>query len=454
MKKVIKMKYLTEFFDNLDNILHDPITATFARSKDTSFIRNRKMNLSTILIYFITRFPSAVLSQLNDFFSLWSSSTRKVSRQALFKARASLDPEVFRYMLLQLALFPYKHVHKTINGYVVIAVDGSTLEIPFNPFTAAFFGGFAGKKGNPLQSSTARLCAFVDTFDRHIINCIVDNYHVSEQELAYRMLLNDDLPQRPCILLGDRAYASAEFMTALIIKNMKFILRCRNNLYKKQTDVINKEGWITLEFTKRWLKAFKHDEIREYARALGSIDIRVIKYKIGKENYIVLTNLSKREFSRKKIQELYHLRWSIETVFYILKEIMEIERFTSGKPQYILQDIYSKLIQYEIMNVLRIEADKKVKGSEKYPYQASISALYRNMRNHLVEIIKKVKKKRQLLKELVETAARDKEPIRKGRFFPRWNVYIERPPRIKYRLDGRRNPKYRKSPQGYMRVAR
>ena len=57
-----------------------------------------------------------------------------------------------------------------------------------------------------------------------------------------------------------------------------------------------------------------------------------------------------------------------------------------------------------------------------------------------------------LIRKIIEKASKNKEPIRPNRLFKRWNVYIKKPTTLKYRVDGKRNPKVRKMKKGFLRI--
>ena len=70
----------------------------------------------------------------------------------------------------------------------------------------------------------------------------------------------------------------------------------------------------------------------------------------------------------------------------------------------------------------------------------------------LVKFILTLTKLKTLISEIIKKASKNKEPIRPNRLFERWDVYINKPPTLKYRVDGKRNPKVRKMKKGFLRI--
>ena len=144
-------------------------------------------------------------------------------------------------------------------------------------------------------------------------------------------------------------------------------------------DLIEKDGWIEIEFDDKWIERFKIDEVKEYAREHRKLKIRVIKYKKSEikklkeneedEEIILFTNLSNDEWSRKEIIVLYGHRWIEETGYDTLKNKLEMERITSEKPELILQEMHSQVIVHNLAAMIKKESDKIVVHTSKYKYQ-------------------------------------------------------------------------------------
>jgi hypothetical protein len=98
-----------------------------------------------------------------------------------------------------------------------------------------------------------------------------------------------------------------------------------------------KDGTIELERSKIGLKA----------------TLRVVRYKIGKNEYALLTTLTEKNFSKSDLRGLYHKRWGIEEFFKTLKQTAKIEQFHSNSKNGILQEIYAFLLLQTIACMLK-----------------------------------------------------------------------------------------------------
>lgn len=72
--------------------------------------------------------------------------------------------------------------------------------------------------------------------------------------------------------------------------------------------------------------------------------VRLIRYRVGKEEYSILTTLTEETFSRADLRAIYKARWGIEEFFKNLKHVGKIEQFRSISKNGMLQEIYAFLL--------------------------------------------------------------------------------------------------------------
>ena len=69
-------------------------------------------------------------------------------------------------------------------------------------------------------------------------------------------------------------------------------------------------------------------------------------------NECIVTNLPRNEFPIERIKTLYYSRWGIESSFRKLKYTIGLSNFHSYKSEYIKQEIWAKLIAYNITETM------------------------------------------------------------------------------------------------------
>lgn len=90
----------------------------------------------------------------------------------------------------------------------------------------------------------------------------------------------------------------------------------------------------------------------------GSLDaytlpVRVVRFSLDDGSFeCIMTNLPVDEFSTQDIRRLYFSRWGIATSFQKLKYTIDLSCFHSYKVKYIKQEIWVKLIAYNLTETI------------------------------------------------------------------------------------------------------
>ena len=318
-------------------ILKEEFKNTY-KSKPTDFVRTRKLNFSDVVLFVIGLSNTSFDFERINFCK--SANIDNISNAALSKARDKIKFSAFRELLSKT-----QQVIPTINkfkDYRVIAVDGIKGELPN---TAEF------QKKYKL-SKVAKYPHFhaVASFD--VLNCkfIDAEFEMSisdEHKLAYELIKKHQVEND--IFLFDRGFPSVALIQCLEKRGLKFVARVSKSFIKEVNDFASQKSLdktVHIEYTSRRKATSRVNNIE----VPYSFNLRCIKVKLHSgETEILITNLSKKTFSRKDIEHLYCLRWGIETSFNHLKNAINIEEFVGIKENSIKQEFYSILIKYNIV---------------------------------------------------------------------------------------------------------
>jgi hypothetical protein len=162
----------------------------------------------------------------------------------------------------------------------------------------------------------------------------------------------------------------------------------------------------------------EHGSINTY-----ELSFRIVRFPISDSTYeCIVTNLPAEEFPPKRIKKLYFARWGIESSFRKLKYTIGLCNFHAYKPEYIKQEIWAKLITYNITEIL-INHTVIKKGNTKHEYKVNFSTAA-----HICRVFLRLTTKKNstnvmslLQKELI--------PIRNERQYPRLQTAHFRKPR-------------------------
>ena len=304
------------------------------------FIRNRKMGFSGAMMYVLGN------SRENLFFNsekyAEAAGLESISAAAICKARAKIQWTAFESVFEQCALI--MSMKKDFNGYQLLAVDGMKGEMPnLNSLKSTY--PVNGKQGYPMFHALSVYNVMNDFF----MAATFRPAPADEREMA--MELQDKITQRSenNIWIFDRGFPSVQLIYNLEKAGQKFVMRVSNNFLKEVNDftrgrAVDKS--ITITFDARRAAGKSMDIPFPYTFTLRCVRIRLDS---GIEE-ILITNLNRKEFPKRKIKQIYGLRWGIEISYNYLKHAIFIEEFTSRKENGIKQDFYASLWAANLTN--------------------------------------------------------------------------------------------------------
>ena len=367
-------------------------------------------------------------SELDSFFQIVKNSQtpiRTITKSAFTRARSKLSYEAF--IELNQSLVNYMDTYaplKTWHGFRLLAVDGTTIQVPKNPKTTDYF--------DPKTDSTqprcpmARASQLYDVLNHLTLDATIQPYGEGERDLALEhgpSLLKNDL------VLLDRGYPAFWFYAWLLSENVHFCARVSLGSWRQVKEFYasgQSEQLITIHPTTDSRK-----KCREYNLSTESIQIRLIRVSLpDSEDHILMTSLLDIEsFPVSFFQDLYHQRWGIEENYKQMKSRIEIENFSGKSVASVYQDFHAKIFAMNLSAAFVhsindvVEQDSKEK---KHPYQVNRTFVLSALKNNLVRVFLQ-SRPHQLLKRLLALFRNTTEPIRSGRSFIRKKVMRDHP---------------------------
>ena len=462
MSNVVKSFELSKLFCDLNSIIRSDTVNNLCRKNSRDFTRNRNMNFYRIIYYFIFRNRTTTNAELTHFYSSIDQFEKRISKQALNKAIKKLNPNVFAYLINQFASIYYAtSLPKKHRDYLLIAEDGTYMEIPYNIYNINDFQFCLGRHVHDIldvKKIQSKAGGLYDITNGLFIDFSLRPAPYSETPLAFAHLYRTKriLENHKVIYLADRYYGSAEIISHLEFLGYRYIIRGKSNFYKKQIACMHSDDeWIEVDIDDKWLKRFRFSSNARRCRAEDPVmRIRVIKkeykYTDGKnkehcENLIYFTNLDDKEFVSEDVMELYSKRWDIEVSYKTMKTTQEIERHISSDGDVARNDIYAKVMFHNIAGVLRKEMNhelKKRKTSKEYVVNITQLHAIIHETNFLNFMMHGLKEKiEERIDNIIKLLNKIKVPVRPNRHYQRWGRVMTTPPSYRFRIDGRNNPK-------------
>ena len=410
------------------SLIHQDEFHDFCRNGNpASFTRNRKMPLTDLMFTMINRRGITLSLELRNYMKT-AHPGMKISKPGYLNQRMQLNPLAF-YEL-------YRHHNRNFyadpgfsvfHGYLVLAADGSGINIPTTRETLETFGP-SSRKGTKPQASIGLGCLY-DVMNRMILEsdcckCKFDEMRLAEEQVDR---VSETIgASQPFLVVMDRGYPSTAAFIRMMEKGVLFLARLKSSDYKKEQSSLSfPDTWVDIRLDKSRINHYKGTDIGQRMEELGHITLRMVKVPLpeGKEE-VLITNLPSETFDSQRIAELYHMRWGIETAYETLKDRLQIENFTGTRPVLLLQDIYSTIyvsnLAEDIIRDAEAELDEKEKH-RKHKMMVNRTLSIGILKNDLIYILLETDAQKQdrLFHQIYEDISKNLVPIRPDRHYHR-----------------------------------
>ncbi len=165
----------------------------------------------------------------------------------------------------------------------------------------------------------------------------------------------------------------------------------------------------------------------EWLQLPEAIPVRLVKVELGDGTWEVLMTslLDREEYPTQDFKGLYEKRWGIETHFDRLKNLFEVERFSSRLVVGIEQDFYGIVLLSTLAGLVAKEEDRELeersrRRGTKYLYKVNRSVCCAALVDRLLELLVDESKSLEEASEGLRQELRNALcPVRPGRSYPR-----------------------------------
>jgi hypothetical protein len=337
------------------------------RLSPTAFTRNTKMGFFDILMFMLTKGENNTSMELNNYCE--TIGINSISRQAYSLSRKQINPLIIKH----LGEWYIKQIYesrefKTYKSYILLAIDGCLLDLPWIDELKEEYGGKVDKNGE-VEAIKARSSGLYDVLNNLMVNLEIEPFKVSEKVLGFQNIenLQKILPDEKILIIFDRYYASFEFFNYLLDSNINFIFRLKKSAYQYEIEKMttNDEN-IEIKITDGRINHIKDQNLKNKLKNRDKFNLRVTKIILDSgEEELLISNLTYEEFSYNEIKELYNKRWKIETSYDKLKNSFKIEKITGKSKLTVEQDFYSQILAYNMVEDLAKHANNELKKTKK-----------------------------------------------------------------------------------------
>lgn len=400
---------------------------------NVDFSRNRKIPYENMILSLLTMEGTTLT---NELLRQFGCSATTATSSAFVQQRKKILPIALESLFHDFAAQTFRE--DNYNGYKLLAVDGSDIQIPTNLNDEhSLFITKEGVKPYNLLHLNALYNLLTHTYE----DAIVFKRKEAFENKALTEMVDRSTIKGKVIVIMDRGYEAYNNMAHIQEKGWFYLIRVKDfgqhktgilhgldlpdtaefdeyidlNLTRKQTNEMKKLFQKKNEYRK-----IAHNKTFDYlpskskksdATVLYHLPFRIVPFPISDNSYeVVVTNLDATEFPPDSLKKLYGMRWGIETSFRDLKYTIGLLHFHSKKVEYILQEIFASLIMYNFSELITSHVVIE-KGTRKYEYKVNFSVAVHICREFLLKV--------NIPPDIESLIARYITPIRPGRSRPR-----------------------------------
>lgn len=375
----------------------------YAKNARKDFSRNRKLPFKKVVYTILSMAGKSLSNEIMEYCGL---TTNIPTVSAFVQQRSKIKSSSFE--MLFRSFNNTCNEQKLFKGYRLLAVDGSDLHTPTNKNEQdSYYAGTNGQKPYNLL----HLNAMYDLMTNCYVDALIQGSLSANEYKAFCSMIDRDISDYPTIYIADRGYESYNNLAHVQEKGQYFLIRIKDSMKNgiaSAIDLPSDEEFdisLDLNLTRKQTNAAKTDKNLKYLPHNVNFDYlpshckygaplkpytihcRFVRVKITEDTYeLLLTNLKPEDFSSSDLKQLYSMRWGIETSFRSLKYTLGLLFFHSKKTEYIIQEIFAKLIMYNFAELIISHIVIKQK-KRKHNYKVNFSASIHICRNFLLKNI-------------------------------------------------------------------
>lgn len=269
----------------------------------------------------------------------WSGTWRVPTTAAIGRARLRLGPEPLRALFARVCrpVATRETSGSWYRGWRLVAVDGTTFDVPDTETNAAFFGRPGVCRGQEKSAyPQARLAALVECGTHAVFAAEAGPLAVHETELAQRLFGSLTVGM---LVLADRGFRGFDLWRAAAATGADLLWRVKSDAVLPVRAVLEDGSYLS-----------EIVAARDKNRRADPARVRVIEYTLtpdGTVYRLITTILDPKAASATSLAALYAQRWEIEST---LDEV----KTHQGGPRLVLRSQHPAGVEQEIFGFLLV----------------------------------------------------------------------------------------------------
>lgn len=396
------------------------------RTSPADFTRRRKMPADLLALSVVARKGRTLKIELREL-AREAEMDEAISAPGYLKAREKLNPKALLCLAQHHAANVYADGdYETYKGMLVVAVDGTTVNVPTTPETLERYGD--ASSGGARPQAVMGVSAAYDAINRQLLDLTLNRGFFDEraQVSVHAGALPGVVGDLPFMLVMDRGYPSLPLIAELADAGVPFVMRCQSRFMSpefRRAAAAGADLEVESRLTASRLSRTKERDPEAYERLKGrALKARYVLIDVGAESpERLVTNIPAEALSPDELKEVYHLRWGVETCFQMLKDRLQVENMTGTKPVLIEQDVYASAYLLNAAFDLANEAESGIE-QERYKHTMTVSKSLAIgvLKHELVGLVLADDSERDaMMSAIAAELRRNVVPVRRNRRHPR-----------------------------------
>jgi hypothetical protein len=338
------------------------------QSKD--FVRQRVLTFPKVVVGLINLMNRSLAVELAKLLQVLDGlSASFCSKQAFSKQRQKLKPAAF--VALNNALLEQFYADttgvKTFGNFLLLAIDGSTLQLPESKDLIREYGRAANQESSMPM---ARCSLLYDILNKLSLEAILAPYCSDERSLAWQhlefLVKHPSGNGRPLLLLFDRGYPSIALIAYLQVQGIFFVIRVKEKNFMQEVADFAASGkqQQVLDLDLGTSKRKNNQQLQEALKQLDKATLKVralaIELPTKEKEYLLSNLLDEQSYDRDFFSVVYQMRWGIETQYGFDKTLLEIENFSAKTVTGVEQDFHASVLCSNILALVNADAGEQL----------------------------------------------------------------------------------------------
>lgn len=311
-----------------------------------------------------------------------------VTASAVSQRRAQISSATFR------GVFDYFNSacpdNDLCRGYRLLAVDGTTVNLPRNPNSPSF----VQNEGIPKGVNQLHVTPLYDILARTFADVVIQPEPKKDEIGALLEMLHRRNFDQQTLIVADRGFESYNLIAHILEKpNVDFLIRVKQNysamreiaklpmmeidgnvnftITTTQTKEDKEKKYVLLQMPKKNKPNAKAQRRRWDFPSPYPMHFRVCRFMLDSGEFETVVTSLPASFTLADVKELYHLRWGIETSFRDLKYTLGLVNLHGRSDAFAEQEVFSNLTVFNFASRICKEVVVRQPSEGIYAYKVN-----------------------------------------------------------------------------------